>query len=104
MDSWATVATETTQRKEIMVYSNAERKIPSKEWLAERNLKIVVDKHGHWHLEPNDPQNPNSGKKTARPPFRPLPLEEGSGLSPENGTPAKFEMDTEVRRKHAKKH
>lgn len=83
-----------------MVYSNEERKIPSKEWLAERNLKLVVDRHGRWHLEPI---NPNAGKKI-RPPFVPLPLEEGSGLSPENGTPAKFEMNTEVRRKHAKKH
>lgn len=87
-----------------MVYSDDRiSRLPSKEWLAERKLKIVFDRRGKWHLEPINPYNPNSGKKIVRPPFRPLPLEEGSGVSPKNGTPAKFEMDTEVRR-HAKKH
>lgn len=92
-----------------MVYEDGESWdiIPSKEWLARRNLKMIVDKHGHWHLEtlvPDNPFNPNSGKKTNRPPFRPLPLDDGSGLSPEDGTPAKFEFDTEIRtRKGVKK-
>lgn len=91
-----------------MVYKDGESWdiIPSREWLARRNLKFVVDKHGHWHLEPlvpANPFNPNSGKKIDRPPFRPLPLDEDTGLSPEDGIPTKFKLDPEVR-KRAKKH
>jgi len=74
--------------------------IPSKEWLEERNLKIVWDNRGKWHLEPKNPHAP-TGK---RPPYVPKPIETGASLedgeliSPLYSIPVKRKTRREVKK------
>jgi hypothetical protein len=73
--------------------------VPTREWLEERNLKLVVTKNG-WKLVPTNPSN--TGRVKPRVPFRPLPLTEGSP-SIHNGEPCEPTMDFEPHKPERKK-